>query len=71
MIGSGPGPRSPNSPDGSKAEVHPRLGPMRAGDLLAAWAAHDLLHARPLARILHSFVVEDGAPFGTGYAGKW
>ncbi|MBW3671631.1 MAG: DinB family protein, partial [Acidobacteria bacterium] len=33
------------------SHLHPQLGPMRIGDLLAAWAAHDLLHLRQLTRI--------------------
>ncbi|MBU1073451.1 DinB family protein, partial [bacterium] len=47
---------------------HPKLGDLRAGDLLAAWAAHDLLHLRQLANTLLDVLGEDAAPFSTRYA---
>lgn len=51
---------------------HPVFGEMRAGDLLAAWAAHDLLHLRQIIKrrfeYLQQVVV---APYAVGYAGAW
>ncbi len=63
--------RSLHDPDWSTERVHPRLGSMRAGDLLGAWAAHDALHLRQISRRLHQLARRDAGPFGTGYAGSW
>lgn len=50
---------------------HPLLGTLRAGDILASWAAHDLLHLRQVTHRLWSRVNDLGRPFETGYAGAW
>lgn len=50
---------------------HPRFGAMRAGDLLAAWCAHDALHLRQLARRLHQLTDLHAGEHRTGYAGDW
>jgi hypothetical protein len=63
--------RSLKSPDWSVGKVHPRIGNFRAGDLMAAWPAHDLLHARQIVRILHGLVNAGAPPFTTMYAGEW
>ncbi|MFN0131019.1 MAG: DinB family protein [Phycisphaerales bacterium] len=44
---------------------------MRAGDLLASWAAHDALHLRQIAKRLFELSQRDGTGFGTEYAGEW
>ncbi len=36
--------RSLQVADWSQRHAHPQLGPISAGDLLASWVAHDLLH---------------------------
>jgi len=54
--------------DWSRAYEHPKLGALRAGDLLAGWAAHDLLHARQLAGIRLALVQAAAEPFSTRYA---
>lgn len=46
-------------------------GPLSAGDLLAAWTAHDLLHLRQLTRLLYLRVCEDAQPHTPDYAGPW
>jgi hypothetical protein len=51
-----------------RAYEHPKLGSLRAGDLLAAWAAHDLLHLRQLAGIRLALVQAAAEPFSTRYA---
>jgi uncharacterized damage-inducible protein DinB len=48
---------------------HPRLGPLRAGDLLAAWAAHDLLHLRQVVNLRIGILQDETSPFSTAYAG--
>jgi hypothetical protein len=46
-------------------------GPLAAGDVLAAWVAHDLLHLRQMLGVLHALTTADAAPWGTEYAGRW
>jgi hypothetical protein len=46
-------------------------GPIRAGDILASWAAHDLLHVRQLTRLHWDYVNLVSVPFKTEYAGQW
>jgi hypothetical protein len=53
------------------AHEHPTIGPLRAGDLLASWIAHDQLHLRQIARRRFQLVERDLAPFSTRYAGEW
>ena len=50
---------------------HPRIKSMSAGDLLAAWCAHDSLHMRQIARRLHALAAHHAGPHDTGYAGAW
>jgi hypothetical protein len=50
---------------------HPAAGRMTAGDLLGAWAAHDYLHIRQLARLHYDYVSVLAEPHGTAYAGRW
>lgn len=52
------------------AYQHPS-GPIRAGDLLASWAAHDALHIRQIAKRIYEMACRDGAPYSTAYAGEW
>ena len=62
---------APAPADWSVAHHHPKFGPIAAGDLLAAWAAHDALHLRQIAKRLFELSLRDGAPFTTRYAGDW
>lgn len=59
------------NPDWSLAHEHPRLGRIRAGDLLASWSAHDALHLRQIARRLFEMSHRDAPGFSTEYAGTW
>lgn len=60
--------RSLDGPDWGKTYDHQIIGKLRAGDLLAAWAAHDLLHIRQIANTKLSYISETVAPFSTRYA---
>lgn len=53
--------------------LHPRHGPLIAGELMVSWAAHDALHIRQIAKRLFQLAARDGALFGytTRYAGEW
>jgi hypothetical protein len=63
--------RSLRDVDWSRAATHPRLGSLRAGDLMASWAAHDALHLRQIAKRLHELAAADAPGFDAGYAGEW
>lgn len=57
--------------DWRKAHIHPQFGPLRAGDLLTSWAAHDALHLRQVAKRLFQIAERDGGEFQSRYAGEW
>ena len=61
--------RSLGDADWSIAYVHPKLGPITAGDLLSSWAAHDALHLRQIAKRLHGLASRDAGSHSTRYAG--
>lgn len=63
--------RALKDPDWSTAYIHPRHGPVYAGELLASWPAHDALHLRQIAKRLWELAERDGAPYKTAYAGEW
>ena len=46
-------------------------GGRRAGDLLASWVAHDLLHVKQIARLHYDYWAEQVKPYGVDYAGEW
>ena len=46
-------------------------GQITAGDMLASWAAHDLLHLRQLVELQRAYVVRLAAPYKVDYAGPW
>jgi hypothetical protein len=47
------------------------FGPIRAGDVLAAWAAHDVLHLRQLVELKWAYLVQMAEPYNVRYAGPW
>jgi hypothetical protein len=58
-------------PDWQSLHTHAKFGSMAAGELLAAWTAHDLLHMRQIVRLWYGYSATLAAPFGLDYAGKW
>ncbi len=58
-------------PDWTTAHVHPRVGVVPAGQLLASWAAHDLLHLRQITKRLFEAVERQAEPHPIDYAGQW
>lgn len=50
---------------------HPSLGPLRAGDVFAAWCAHDWLHLRQIAKRMYELTGRDAGGYSTAYAGRW
>lgn len=63
--------RSLRNPDWDAASEHPRRGTMTAGELMAAWVAHDLLHLRQLVRLHWQHLAATAAPYPLDYAGDW
>jgi len=46
-------------------------GRMTAGDMMASWLAHDLLHARQIIELRYQYTVYESQPFFVDYAGEW
>jgi hypothetical protein len=46
-------------------------GKLSAGDLLASWAAHDLLHIRQLTELNYTLLAMASLPERVAYAGDW
>lgn len=63
--------RALEQPDWDAAYEHPLLGRLTAGDLLASWAAHDMLHLRQLTGEVFALSGQAAAPHRTDYAGRW
>ncbi len=63
--------QSLSAPDWDCFHVHPQLGKFSAGDLLAAWSAHDWLHLRQVSKRLFEQAAEQAGRFSTRYAGEW
>jgi DinB family protein len=59
-----------SAPDWSR-EYRASFGRITAGDLLASWAAHDLLHTRQLLELRRARLLAHTAPHRTQYAGDW
>lgn len=49
----------------------PGIGFLRAGDILAAWVAHDLLHLRQLVELHFYYQRQLAEPYSVDYAGDW
>jgi hypothetical protein len=47
------------------------FGELKAGDLLAAWVAHDLLHLRQLVELHWTYTLQEAQPYNVRYAGEW
>jgi hypothetical protein len=62
--------RGLDAPDWQRSVTAP-FGKMCAGDMLCAWAAHDLLHLRQLVELHWAYTVESAQPYQVTYAGEW
>lgn len=47
------------------------FGQFSAGDILAAWVAHDLLHIRQLVELHWAYTLLTAQPYRVHYAGEW
>ena len=57
-------------PEWQRRYEHP-LGPIAAGDLLASWCAHDVLHLRQLMLRRYQLAAWLAEPYRGDYAGPW
>jgi hypothetical protein len=57
-------------PDWEQAALSP-WGSMKAGEMLAAWAAHDKLHFRQLVELRYIRLKRLAEPYSLQYAGDW
>jgi hypothetical protein len=57
--------------DLDRGKSHPTGGSLTARQLLAAWAAHDLVHLRQVTKLRYDFLASEVAPTTLDYAGKW
>jgi hypothetical protein len=62
--------RSLDAPDWNAALTMP-WGALTAGDMLASWVAHDLLHLRQLVELHYAWTKRAVAPHSVEYAGDW
>ena len=63
--------RSLGEADLSASAPAPWGGLIHAGDMLAAWVAHDLLHLRQLIELHHAWTQRQLRPWSVAYAGDW
>jgi len=61
--------RSLDRPDWSMVYHHRKLGSITAGDLLAAWTAHDWFHLRQIAKRRVQMIAAAAKPYEIAYAG--
>ncbi|MBX3057957.1 MAG: DinB family protein [Anaerolineae bacterium] len=54
-----------------EAEYTNQWGSMKAGDMFAAWVAHDNLHTRQLVELRRHRLLNLTTPYDVGYAGNW
>ncbi|MBG0784585.1 MAG: DinB family protein [Anaerolineaceae bacterium] len=58
------------TPDWNSAVTMP-WGSLTAGDMLASWLAHDLLHLRQLIELRYQITISRCDPYRVLYAGEW
>jgi hypothetical protein len=63
--------RGLESPQWDHEHVIPKVGSLRAGDLLTSWVAHDLLHLRQLVELHFYYQRHLARPYSVDYAGDW
>ena len=59
-----------NDPNWDSASPMP-WGSLSAGDMMASWLAHDLLHLRQLIELRYALNEKGCAPYNIEYAGGW
>ncbi|MGA2490976.1 MAG: DinB family protein [Anaerolineales bacterium] len=54
-----------------QASVTAPFGKFSAGDIFAAWVAHDLLHLRQLVELHWAYMLQKAESYKVNYAGEW
>ncbi len=54
-----------------QTSVSVAFGQFSAGDIFAAWVAHDLLHLRQLVELHWAYLLQAAEPYKINYAGEW
>ncbi len=62
--------RGLSAPDWQAAYPAP-FGEITAGDMLASWLAHDVLHLRQLVELQWAYAARLAQPYSVQYAGEW
>ncbi len=57
-----------SQPEFTKSYDHPKLWEIRAGDMLAAWLAHDFLHMRQIVNLKLEYAIQKSQPYSIKYA---
>lgn len=60
-----------DNPNLDQTETHPIMGEFHAGDMLASWVLHDVLHLRQLVELKYFLLSEMVRPYDPQYAGEW
>ena len=63
--------KSLESPDWQRSAPAPWGQQVTAGDMFAAWVAHDILHLRQLVELYWVYTSRSVQPYQVGYAGDW
>lgn len=63
--------RSLGDADLNASAPAPWGGRILAGDMLAAWLAHDLLHLRQLVELRYAWTARPAQAWSVAYAGEW
>ncbi len=63
--------RGLTDPNWDNSATAPWGGQLRAGDMAAAWASHDLLHLRQLVELHWAWNLRHATPYDVTYAGDW
>jgi hypothetical protein len=55
-------------PNWDRVYVHPKIGDIHAGDMLAAWLAHDFMHMRQIVKLHLEYHIREAQPYSIKYA---
>lgn len=59
------------TPNWDAVRATPWRRQITAGDMLASWVAHDILHMRQLVELKWAATLPDLEPYRVNYAGDW
>lgn len=50
---------------------HPFRQPMKTGDIIISWIAHDYFHLRQITNLKWEYLIDSSRPYSCGYAGEF